>query len=60
MCFECVLLDAAPLISLTATASEYSINFIDNPHIEATQPQIFPSNALIKNNLRLPSNRAKN
>jgi hypothetical protein len=60
MCFECVLLEAAPLIPLAITASEYPINFIDNPHVEATQSQLSPSNALIKNNIMLPSNRAKN
>jgi hypothetical protein len=54
MCFECVLLDAAPLIPLTVTVSEYPINFIDDPHVEATQPQLSPSNALIKNNIMLP------
>jgi hypothetical protein len=54
-----VLLDAAPLIPLTITASEYPINFIENPHIKATQLQLPPSNALIKNNIMLPSNRAK-
>jgi hypothetical protein len=54
MCFECVLLDTAPLIPLTVTASEYPINVIDNPHVEATHPQLPPSNALIKNNIMLP------
>jgi hypothetical protein len=54
MCFECVLLDAAPLIPLTITASEYLINCIDNPHVKATHPQLSPSNALIKNNIMIP------
>jgi hypothetical protein len=55
-----VQLDAAPLIPLTITASEYLINFIEYPHIEVTQPQLPPSNALVKNNIMLLSNRAKN
>jgi hypothetical protein len=45
MCLLCVLLDATPLIPLTITASEYPINFIENSHVEATQPQLPPSNA---------------
>jgi hypothetical protein len=52
MCFECVLLDAAPLIPLTITSSEYPMNCIDNPQVKATHPQLSPSNALIKNNIR--------
>jgi hypothetical protein len=55
-----MLLDTAPLIPLTITASEYPINLIQNTQVEATQPQLPPSNALIKNNVLLPLNRAKN
>jgi hypothetical protein len=55
-----VHLDAAPLIPLTITASEYPIYIIENQQVEATQPQVPPSNALIKNNIMLPLNRAKN
>jgi hypothetical protein len=60
MRYECVLLDAAPLIPLIVTASEFLLIFKDYPRVETTQSQLSPSNALIKNNIRLPSNRAKN
>jgi hypothetical protein len=43
-----VLLDATSLILLTVTASEHPINVVENSHIEATQPQLSPTNALIK------------